>query len=126
MRQRSVGPGKITKEEVAVRRTVTLSGRTAPHRKVALKVGGRQVLLRSFSIESRCRDGSTLIDAESGFEPSALRAGRFEDVQSGSTDTVHFAGKVKGAEATGTLEVTDKVGKVDCSSPKVRFTAQGS
>jgi hypothetical protein len=149
MRQRSVVPGKITKEEVAVRRTVmllassclavglltgsalagvrtiTYKGKTAQHRKVALKVGRGQVVLRSFSIELKCRDGSTLIDTESGFEPSPLRAGRFKDVQVGSTDTVRFAGRVKGAKATGALKVTDMVDKVHCASPTVKFAASG-
>lgn len=148
MRQPTVVP-KDHEEEVAVRRTVmllassflalallaagalaaartqTYTGKTAQHRKVALKVGRTQVVLGSFSIELKCRDGSTLVDSESGFEPSALRGGRFKDVQVGSTDTVHIAGRVKGAKATGTLKVTDQVGKVRCTSPTVKFTATG-
>lgn len=102
----------------------TYKGKTAQHRNVKLKVTGKQVKLLNFSIELKCRDGSVLVDAESGFEPSALRAGKFKDVQFGSTDAVRFAGKVTGNKATGTLKVTDKVGKVQCSSPNVKFTAR--
>lgn len=109
---------------VADSATGTYKGKTAQHRKVTLKVSAKQVKLMNFSIELKCRDGSILVDAESGFEPSALRGGKFKDTQFGSTDTVRFAGKVKGTKATGTLKVTDKVGKVRCTSPNVKFTAR--
>lgn len=35
------------------------------------------------------------------------------------------AGRVRGRKATGTLKVTDKVGKTRCASPTVKFTATG-
>lgn len=117
--------GLLAASALAGTKAPAYKGKTTQHRKLALKVGTRQVTLRSFTIELKCRDGSTLIDAESGFEPSALRGGRFKDVQVGSTDTVRFAGRVKGRKATGTLKVTDKFGKVRCASPKVKFTAAG-
>ena len=101
----------------------TYAGKTAQKRAVRLKVSATQVKLMNFTIELKCGDGSSLVDVESDFEPSALRGGKFKDVQFGSTDTVRFSGKVAGSKATGTLKVTDKVGKVSCHSPTVKFTA---
>lgn len=148
MRQLSVVLEKTTTWEVAVRRAVklltlsciavglvagsaiaagsagTYGGKTAQKRAVKLKVSAKQAKLMNFTIELKCKDGSTLVDQESGFEPSILRNGKFSDVQVGSGDTVKYSGKVKGAKVTGTLKVTDKVGKVRCVSPNVKFTAR--
>jgi hypothetical protein len=99
-------------------------GKTKQHRSIRLQANAKQVRMQSFTIELHCRDGSSLVDQESGFEPSALRGGKFSDTQYGSTDTVKFKGKVRGSKITGTLKVKDKVGKVKCVSPTVKFTAR--
>ena len=99
-------------------------GKTKQHRKIRLTASATQVRMQSFAIELHCRDGSALVDQESGFEPSRLRGGKFNDTQYGSTDTVTFKGKVRGSKITGTLKVKDRVGKVRCTSPTVKFTAQ--
>lgn len=116
--------GALAGGAFAAAKNGTYAGKTAQKRAVKLKVSAKQVKLMNFTIELKCHDGSTLVDQESGFEPSALRGGKFKDVQFGSTDTVRFSGKVAGSKATGTLKVTDKVGKVQCSSPNVKFTAR--
>lgn len=98
-------------------------GKTKQHRAIRLQASSNQLRLKSFTIELRCRDGSTLIDQESGFEPAPLRGGHFRDTQYGSTDTVVYSGRVQAAKVTGTVRVRDKVGKVRCESPAVKFTA---
>jgi hypothetical protein len=99
-------------------------GKTGQHRAIRLQASAKQVRLRSFAVELKCRDGSVLVDQESGFEATPLHGAKFHDKQFGSTDTVIFAGKVRGRKAIGTLKVRDRVGKVRCSSPTVRFTAR--
>lgn len=98
-------------------------GKTKQNRQIRLTASAKRMVLKSFAIELKCRDGSVLIDQESGFEPSAIRGGKFSDTQYGSTDTVTYKGKVRGRTVTGTLKVRDKVGKVKCVSPTVKFTA---
>jgi hypothetical protein len=99
-------------------------GKTKQHRNIRLKANDQHLRLQSFSIELHCRDGSVLVDQESGFEPTAIRGGKFNDKQFGSTDTVVYKGKVQGAKVTGTVKVRDRLGKVRCSSPTVKFTAR--
>ena len=99
-------------------------GKTKQHRKIHLAASSTHLRLQSFSIELHCRDGSVLVDQESGFEPTAIRGGKFDDKQFGSTDTVVYKGKVRGAKVTGTVKVRDRLGKVRCSSPTVKFTAR--
>lgn len=100
-------------------------GKTRQHRAIRLQASGGQVQIQSFAIELHCRDGSALVDQESGFEPSALRADKFRDTQYGSTDAVSYAGQIRGSRVTGTLKVSDRVGKVRCVSPTVKFSAHG-
>jgi hypothetical protein len=99
-------------------------GKTKQHRNIRLKANDQHLRLQSFSIELHCRDGSVLVDQESGFEPTAIRGGKFNDKQFGSTDTIIYKGKVRGAKVTGTVKVRDRLGKVRCSSPTVKFTAR--
>lgn len=99
-------------------------GKTKQHRTIRLKANAKHVRLQSFAIELHCRDGSVLVDQESGFEPTALKRGKFNDKQYGSTDTVIYKGKVRGRKITGTVKVRDRLGKVKCSSPTVKFTAK--
>jgi hypothetical protein len=99
-------------------------GKTKQHRKIRLTVSGQQARMQGFAIELHCRDGSILVDQESGFEPSTIHGGKFKDTQYGSTDTVTYAGKVRGSKVIGTLKVKDRIGKVRCVSPTVKFTAR--
>lgn len=99
-------------------------GKTKQHRKIRLKTNAKYVKMQGFAIQLHCHDGSVLVDQESGFEPTPLRRhGRFKDKQYGSTDTVTFNGRVRRGKITGKVRVRDRLGKVKCSSPKVRFTA---
>lgn len=97
-------------------------GKTGQGRTIRLTANARQVRMRNFSIKLNCRDGSVLIDQESGFEPSKIRRNKFLDTQYGSTDKVTYKGGVRGAKMIGTLKVRDRVGKVFCVSPTVKFT----
>lgn len=99
-------------------------GKTKQHRNIRLAASSKQVRLQNFSIELHCRDGSVLVDQESGFEPTAIRGGKFSDKQFGSTDTVVYKGRVQHGKVTGTVKVNDRLGKVRCSSPAVKFTAR--
>ena len=99
-------------------------GKTTQHKKIRVRANSKRLWLKSFAIKLNCRDGSTLVDQESGFEPSPLRHGQFKDTQYGSTDTVVYSGRVRGSKVTGILRVRDRVGKVRCASPKVKFTAR--
>ena len=98
------------------------AGKTGQQRTIHLTANARQVRMRNFSIKLHCRDGSVLIDQESGFEPSKVRRNKFVDTQYGSTDKVTYKGGVRGTKVIGTLKVRDRVGKVFCVSPTVKFT----
>lgn len=115
--------GGVVSSAYASPHSTAYSGKTNQHRAIRLKVSGNRLELKSFTIQLHCRDGSVLVDQESGFQPSALRGNRFKEAQFGSTDTVRMAGHVKAAKVIGTLKVTDKLGKVRCTSPTVKFTA---
>jgi hypothetical protein len=99
-------------------------GKTKQHRTIRLRANAKHVRMQGFAIQLHCRNGSVLIDQESGFEPSPLRHGKFNDKQFGSTDTVIYKGRVRRGKITGTLKVRDRLGKVRCSSPTVKFTAR--
>ena len=98
------------------------AGKTGQQRTIHLTANARQLRMRNFSIKLHCRDGSVLIDQESGFEPSKVRRNKFVDTQYGSTDKVTYKGGVRGTKVIGTLKVRDRVGKVFCVSPTVKFT----
>jgi hypothetical protein len=102
-------------------------GTDGQKRMVKLKVGGDDLTLQiiRFDIELSCRDGSVLVDEESGFVPTPLRRnGTFGEVQSDSTDTVMIRGRVQGRAIRGRLRVKDRLGKSRCDSRWIRFTAQ--
>ena len=89
--------------------------------------GGKDDLrIVRFNIQLSCRDGSILIDEESGFVRTPVhRNGRFSDVQVGSTDTVLIRGKAKGRAIRGRLRVKDRLGRgVRCDSRWVKFSAR--
>ncbi len=107
-------------------RGVALKGRTAQGRAIQLAIGRRAVTIRRFSIELRCADGSTLLDLESGFQPTPVgRGGRVSDRQTGSTDQVLIRGRLQGRRLSGKIRVRDRWGRVRCDSRWVRFHATG-
>jgi hypothetical protein len=79
-----------------------------------------------FTIKLTCRDGSTLIDEESGFQRTPVqRDGNFHDDQLGSTDEVLLGGRLRGHTARGRVRVKDHLGNgVRCDSHWVRFSAR--
>ncbi|HYC81186.1 MAG TPA: hypothetical protein VEB65_05330, partial [Solirubrobacterales bacterium] len=94
-------------------------------RGIVFRITRGQLDLRHFSIKLRCRDGSILIDRESGFEPSALRSnGSFREYQYGSTDKVWFRGRANNRLVRGRIKVKDRWGHVRCNSGWVPFTAK--
>jgi hypothetical protein len=98
-------------------------GKTRQHRTIRLEASADQVQMKGFSIELHCRDGSLLVDEESNFESTAVHNGGFRATLYGSTDIVSYSGRVRGSRATGTVKVRDRLGKVRCVSPTVKFTA---
>lgn len=100
-------------------------GKTRQGRVIAFRLTPAGLDLRHFSIRLRCRDGSVLIDQESGFEPASLRGnGSFREVQYGSTDKVWFRGRTTHRRVRGRIRVKDHWGKIRCNSGWVRFTAR--
>ncbi len=100
-------------------------GRTGQKRVVRLKTEKHALRIVRFNIRLSCRDGSILIDEESGFVRTPIHRGRFRDVQVGSTDTVMIRGKAKGRAVRGRLRVKDRLGRgVRCDSRWVKFSAR--
>ncbi|HYC82568.1 MAG TPA: hypothetical protein VEB65_12320 [Solirubrobacterales bacterium] len=100
-------------------------GRTAQGRVVRLQVEGKQLRMKHFTAELRCRDGSELIVQESGFVPTTVTTGgSFSDKQFGSTDTVRFKGTVGNKAVKGKIRVNDRWGKVRCNSRWISFNAR--
>jgi hypothetical protein len=108
-------------------KTRSAVGHTKQGRKVRIRVGGSSLRMLHFTAKLKCRDGSLLIDKESGFQETPLKRGsRFDDVQYGSSDTVRFRGKVTSTWVRGRLRVQDRWGKVKCDSKWVKFSAKVS
>jgi hypothetical protein len=100
-------------------------GKTAQKRKVRLAVGRNSMKMLRFTIDLQCRNGTTLVVDESGFQPTPLRGRRFRDVQFGRTDTVFFRGRVTARGVRGRLRVKDRLKSgVRCSSRWVAFRAR--
>jgi hypothetical protein len=105
----------------------TLKGRTAQGRAIRLASGRGAVTIERFSIELRCADGSSLLDLESGFQPTPVRrGGQVSDRQAGSTDQVLIRGRLRGRRLGGKIRVRDRWGRVRCDSRWVRFRATRS
>lgn len=104
----------------------TYKGRTAQGRAIKIASKGRKIKMLRFKAELKCRNGTLLVDDESGFLWTPLRGkGRFKDRQYGSTDTVWFRGRRTKKAITGRLRVTDKLGNgTRCNSGWVKFTAK--
>lgn len=103
-----------------------MKGRTGQRYRIVLRAHQRTVEIRRFTIKLSCRDGSPLVDEESGFQRTPLqRGGRFHDDQVGSTDEVWIDGRLDGHGARGKVRVSDRLGSgVRCDSHWVRFTAR--
>jgi hypothetical protein len=102
-------------------------GKTKQKRVVRLSARGNSMKLRHFTAKLKCKDGSVLIDKESGFQRTRLRdGGRFHDVQVGSTDEVFFKGRVRHNAVHGKIRVTDRLHKhgVRCRSSWIKFSAE--
>jgi hypothetical protein len=102
-----------------------LKGRTRQGRTIRLALHHESLQIKRFTIELRCRDGSYLVDEESGFVPTRLgRGGRIRDHQVGNTDDVWIRGRLSGRVLRGTVRVHDRLGRVQCDSHWVRFHAK--
>lgn len=101
-------------------------GKTGQSHPIKIAVGTRSLKVLHFKAGLRCRDGSTLVDEESGFLPTPIRAnGRFRDAQVGSTDEVLIRGRRKGRVVRGRVRVRDRLGNgVRCSSKWIKFSAR--
>jgi hypothetical protein len=101
----------------------TLKGRTGQGRQIRLRMHGKSIQIVRFTAQLRCRNGEALVDEESGFQPTAVKGGRFRDDQVGSTDEVLIRGHLRGNRAAGSIRVEDRLGKVRCDSRWVGFKA---
>jgi hypothetical protein len=103
-------------------------GKTDQGYSLHFTLDGNQVDLIRVKVKLRCRNGGLLYDDLSDFEPAALRPnGRFNDLQFGSTDEVHWRGSLKGAKARGSIRVKDKLKSgVRCDSGNVGFVARSA
>jgi hypothetical protein len=102
-------------------------GKTKQKRVVRLSARGNSIKLRHFTAKLKCKDGSVLIDEESGFQRTQLRnGGRFDDIQVGSTDEVFFRGRAKNNLIRGKIRVTDRLHKhgARCRSRWIEFSAK--
>jgi hypothetical protein len=109
-------------------KTGKFTGKTAQGYRVKLKVlSSHSLKVLNFTAKLKCRDGSTLIDSESGFQTTRIHNNSFNEKQFGGTDQVQIAGRARGGSVTGTLRVTDKLsGGVRCDSHSVKFTVRHS
>lgn len=111
--------------EASAAAAATYKGRTAQGRAIRIASKGTKIKVLRFKAELRCRNGTLLVDDESGFLWTPLRGNRFKDRQFGSTDTVWFRGRRTRKAITGRLRVTDKLGNgTRCNSRWVKFTAK--
>ena len=110
----------------AAPRRQLMKGRTGQRYRIALRDRGGAIEVMRFTIKLSCRDGSTLIDEESGFQRTPVqRGGNFHDDQLGSTDEVLIGGRLRGHTARGKVRVKDPLGNgVRCDSHWVRFSAR--
>ncbi|MGE5282893.1 MAG: hypothetical protein ACM3N0_11370 [Chloroflexota bacterium] len=118
----SAGAGEP--ESVAAARVY--KGKTRQSRSIRIAVSARSLKVLRFKASLRCRDGSILVDDESGFLPTPIRAnGRFRDEQVGSTDEVLIRGRRSGRVVRGRLRVRDRLGNgVRCSTAWIKFSAR--
>lgn len=101
-------------------------GKTAQRHPIKIAMRAKSLKVLHFKAKLRCRDGSILIDDESGFLPTPIKGnGSFRDAQVGSTDEVLIRGRRGGHAVRGKIRVTDRVGKVRCNSKWIKFSARG-
>lgn len=103
-----------------------VKGRTSQRYRIVLRARERTVEIMRFTIKLSCRDGSTLVDEESGFQRTPVKpGGGFRDDQRGSTDEVWIRGRFRGRRAQGRVRVSDKIASgVRCDSHWIRFVAR--
>jgi hypothetical protein len=102
----------------------TLKGRTAQGYAIKFLAKGDSFKIVRFEADLRCRDGSTLILEESGFLWTRTgKAGSFRDAQFGRTDSVYFRGRLGERRIRGRVRLTDRLGKIRCSSRWIKFNA---
>jgi len=113
---------------VADRGSGRFTGKTKQGYDLHFSLDRNQVDLIRVKVKLRCRNGGLLYDDLSDFEPAALSpSGRFDDLQLGSTDEVHWRGVVNGARARGSIRVKDKLKSgVRCDSGNVGFVARSA
>lgn len=99
------------------------AGQTAQGYPVRITADRHHVNLVRVKVKLRCRNGGLLYDDLSDFQPAALRSdGRFNDLQLGPTDEVHWRGRLNGAKVRGSIRVKDKLKNgVRCDSGNVGF-----
>lgn len=104
---------------------IRFSGRTNQGFPVRLSSDSHHVYLIRIKVKLRCRNGGLLYDDLSDFEAAHLRAnGRFNDLQFGPSDEVHWRGAVRGRKVHGSVRVKDHLkNAVHCDSGNVAFTA---
>jgi len=101
------------------------SGKTAQGYPLRLAADQHHAQLIRVKVKLRCRDGGLLYDDLSDFEAADLRNGRFDDLQRGSGDEVHWRGSFNGDTARGSIRVKDKLKNgVRCDSGTVGFTVR--
>lgn len=117
-------PAAAAKGKTFVKQGVA-AGKTSQGRAIRIRSQGWSIKVLHFSAKLECRDGSVLVDKESGFEVTPLYGGgHFSDSQFGATDTVRLRGRAHGDRVQGRLRVTDSWGKVRCDSKWLKFSAK--
>jgi|1185.fasta_scaffold729916_2 hypothetical protein len=106
--------------------TRSFKGKTSQKKTITFRITGKKLKRLKFSINLTCSDGSTLTDAESGFETIKIgKSGKISDTQVGKTDTVVTTARLRRGKVTGTLKVTDKLSStVSCGPQTVKFSAK--
>jgi uncharacterized protein YdeI (BOF family) len=99
-------------------------GKTAQKKTIKFKVAKSKLKSLKFTINTKCSDGSTLVDDESGFDAIPIKKKKFSDDQVGSTDEVKISGKLKGKRVSGSITVTDKLNSTVTCTGTTKFSAK--
>ena len=116
----------LVKIDIADANAAIVKGRTAQGYRVKAAMHGKtSVRLLDLQADLKCRDGTVLQLAESGFQSSDVRRnGTIREVQYGRTDTVYIRGRVSEGAIHGRLRLTDRYGKGNpCRSRWIKFRA---
>jgi hypothetical protein len=106
--------------------TSRYTGKTSQGYPIHVTADRQHAELIRVKVKLRCRDGGLLFDDLSDFEPADLRPnGRFDDLQFGRTDEVHWQGRLNGPRVRGSIRVKDRLKNgVRCDSGNVRFAVR--